>query len=415
MASVCFYFQVHQPFRIKKYRIFDVGNDPHYFNDKSDNDTNNEKIFHRVANKSYLPTNKLMLHLLKKHPEFKITFSFTGVFLDQLEMYSPETLKSFQDLVATGRVEILSETYYHSLAFIYSKNEFTRQVKKHRKKIKELFGVTPTVFRNTELIYNNEVAKEAEKIGFKGIIAEGAEKILGWKSPNFLYTPEGTDNIKVLLKNYRLSDDIAFRFSDKSWSDYPLTAQKLSKWISETKEEGSLINLFMDYETFGEHQWEDTGIFHMLESLPAEILKYSHNKFVTPSEAIDNYPAVSKIDIPDYVSWADTERDLSAWLDNEIQQEAVQKVYALEPLVYESNDKDIMEDWRRLQTSDHFYYMSTKWMNDGTVHTYFSPYESPYDAFMTYMNALKDLKIRITKKIEIYKGKTPVSISKISI
>lgn len=399
MASVCFYFQVHQPFRVKRYNIFDVGNDPHYFNDSSDQDVNNEKVLHKVARKSYLPTNRLLLHLLKMHPEFKISFSLSGVFLDQLEMYSPETLKSFQDLVKTGQVELLSETYYHSLSFLYSKNEFRRQVKKHKKKIKQLFGVVPQVFRNTELIYNNDIAQEVERMGYKGILSEGADHILGWRSPNFLYSPVGTSNIKLLMKNYRLSDDIAFRFSEKSWADYPLTAPKFSEWVSQVNGNGNVVNLFMDYETFGEHQWEDTGIFQFLEALPGEILKNPDNNFVTPSEAISLYETAAEIDVPNFISWADTERDLSAWLSNDIQNDAIQKVYDLEPSVYESNDKDIMEDWRRLQTSDHFYYMCTKWFADGDVHTYFSPYDSPYEAFVAYMNALRDLKVRIQAKI----------------
>lgn len=398
MASVCFYFQVHQPFRIKKYRIFDVGHDHDYFNDKSDRDINNEKILHKVANKCYLPTNKLMLELLEQHPEFKIAYSFSGVFLDQLEEFSPETLVSFQKLVKTGRVEILDETYYHSLSFLYSKEEFVRQVELHRAKIKKLFGVTPQVFRNTELIYSNELAKFVEGMGYKAILAEGADHLLGWRSPNFVYQSPGTKTIKTLLKNYKLSDDIAFRFSAKSWEEWPLTSEKFSQWVNNVNGNGNLVNLFMDYETFGEHQWEDTGIFDFMRALPGEILKHPDNEFLTPSEAADKYPAVGEFDAHNYVSWADVERDLSAWLSNTMQHEAINNIYALEADVFATGDAKIIEDWRKLQTSDHFYYMCTKWFADGDVHKYFNPYDTPYEAFIAYNNVLHDLRLRIEEK-----------------
>ncbi len=395
MASVCFYFQVHQPFRVKDYRVFDIGNDSNYFNDDSDRLINNKKILNKVAEKCYLPTNALILELLNKYPEFKISYSFSGVFLDQLEEYSPETLVSFQKLIATGRVEILAETYYHSLSFLYSLDEFHRQVDLHRKKIHKLFGVTPTVFRHTELIYNNALAHEVEKMGYKGILAEGADHILGWRSPNFLYRPQGTKNIKLLLKNYRLSDDIAFRFSSQEWSGFPLTAPKFADWVSQVNGNGNVVNLFMDYETFGEHQWEHTGIFNFLRHLPEEIYKHPDNDFVTPSEAIERYEAVSELDVNNFMSWADVERDLSAWLSNAMQHDAIQSVYKLEGDVLATKNKKIIEDWGRLQTSDHFYYMCTKWFNDGDVHKYFNPYNTPYEAFIAYMNALQDLKLRI--------------------
>ena len=395
MASICFYFQVHQPYRIKKYRIFDIGNNNEYFNDRSDSNLNNEKILLKVAGKSYLPTNKLLLKLLKQHPEFKIAFSFSGVLLDQLEEFSPETLLSFQELVKTGQVEILSETYYHSLSFLYSREEFKKQVERHKRKIKKIFNVTPKVFRNTELVYNNDLAWEVEQMGYKGILAEGWDDILGWRSPNFLYSTPGTKKIKLLLKNYKLSDDIAFRFSNKGWEEHPLTAPKFSHWINAVNGNGNVVNLFMDYETFGEHQWEDTGIFKFLEALPAEILKHPDNDFVTPSEAIERYDTVGVLEMPHFVSWADVERDLSAWLSNDIQHDAIQKIYDLEKKVLATEDSSIIEDWRCMQTSDHFYYMCTKWFNDGDVHKYFSPYDSPYEAFISFMNALSDLKHRV--------------------
>ncbi len=398
MPSVCFYFQVHQPLRVKRYRIFDIGNDHDYFNDDSHLNLNNKKILEKVANKCYLPANKVLLDLLKKYPEFKISFSLSGIFLEQIERDYPAVLDSFQKLVSTGQVELLSETYYHSLSFLYSKKEFKRQVNLHKKKIKELFGVTPKIFRNTELIFSNEVAQAAESMGFKGILAEGADHVLGWRSPNFLYKPKGTKTIKLLLKNYRLSDDIAFRFSSREWKEFPLTAPKFAQWVSSVNGNGEIINLFMDYETFGEHQWEDTGIFEFLKHLPAEILKHPDNSFVTPSEAVKKYKTVAELDIPYYVSWADTERDLSAWLSNAIQNDAIAKVYSLEEQVLKTKDKKIIEDWRKLQTSDHYYYMCTKWFADGDVHKYFNPYESPYEAFISCMNVLNDLEWRLKNR-----------------
>ncbi|OGM32477.1 alpha-amylase [Candidatus Woesebacteria bacterium RIFCSPHIGHO2_01_FULL_44_21] len=398
MSSICFYFQVHQPLRIKKYRYFDIGTKSAYFDDDSESNLNNKRIIHKVAGKSYLPTNKLLLELIKLHPEFKVSFSLSGLAIEQFERFSPETLESFQRLVDTGRVEVLSETYYHSLSFLHSKDEFKSQIELHAKKLKAVFGVNkPEVFRNTELIYNNDLAVEVEKMGYKGILAEGADHILGWRSPNFVYSPVGVKKIKILLKNYKLSDDIAFRFSEKTWKEYPLTSEKFASWANAINGNGEVINLFMDYETFGEHQWEDTGIFNFLRALPGELLKHPDNDFVTPSEAVKRYKPVGAIDAPNYVSWADVERDLSAWLSNSMQEDAMKKLYALEDRVQKSKNRKIKEDWRRLTTSDHFYYMCVKWFNDGDVHAYFNPYDSPYDAFRYYMNVLADMEIRLTK------------------
>jgi alpha-amylase len=261
--------------------------------------------------------------------------------------------------------------------------------------VRDLFGYEPVVFRNTELIYSNEVGKEIEEMGYKGILAEGADHILGWRSPDFLYRPKGTEHIKLLLKNYKLSDDVAFRFSSKDWSEFPLDAGKFATWLSAKNGNAEVINLFMDYETFGEHQWADTGIFEFLRHLPTELLKNQSNYFVTPSEAIRRFEAVAELDVPHYVSWADVERDLSAWLSNSLQHDAAEKVYRLEREVLESKDPDLIHDWRKLQTSDHFYYMCTKWFADGDVHKYFNPYETPYDAFISFMNALTDLRGRV--------------------
>ncbi len=395
MSSICFYFQVHQPWRVKKYRIFDIGKDHDYFNDSSESNLNNKKILEKVMNKCYLPTNALLLELLKKHPEFRISFSLSGVFLEQVEQFAPKVFESFQKLVDTGRTEVLSETYYHSLSFLYSRDEFKSQVQMHKKLVKKLFGVTPQIFRNTELIYNNEIAQVVEQMGYKGILAEGVDRILEWRSPNFLYKPKGTQKIKLLLKNYRLSDDIAFRFSSRDWNEYPLTAPKFAQWVHAVNGNGEVVNLFMDYETFGEHQWEDTGIFNFMRALPAEILKHPDNNFVTPSEAVKKYKAYGELDVPHYISWADTERDLSAWLSNAMQHDAMRIVYDMEHDVLATKDRAIINDWRKLQTSDHFYYMCTKWFADGDVHKYFNPYESPYDAFISCMNVLQDLKLRV--------------------
>jgi len=321
--------------------------------------------------------------------------------LEQLERFAPEVIDSFRKLVDTGCVEILDETYYHTLSFLYSKEDFKEQVELHNKKIRQLFNFKPKVFRNTELIYSNEIAGAAEKMGYKGILAEGADHILQWRSPNFIYSPKGAGNIKLLLKNYRLSDDIAFRFSEKGWGEYPLTAPKYASWISKINGNGNLVNLFMDYETFGEHQWEDKGIFEFLKHLPNEILKHPDNDFVMPSEAIKRYNAVGELDFPYYVSWADIERDLSAWLGNKMQQEALRGIYLLETPVKLSKNPALIDEWRKLQTSDHFYYMCTKWFNDGDVHKYFNPYDSPYEAFISYMNILNDFRIKANKLGEV--------------
>ncbi|MBW2967614.1 glycoside hydrolase family 57 protein [Candidatus Woesearchaeota archaeon] len=390
MVSICFYFQVHQPFRMRRYPIFDIGKADNYFDDKK-----NIEVLHKVARKCYIPANNLMLELLHRHPQFKIAYSLSGVFIEQCERWAPEVIESFKRLAETGRVEFLSETYYHSLAYLFSKDEFRAQVEKHRKKIKELFGVEPRVFRNTELIYNNEIAKFIEDMGYDGIISEGWDPVLKWRSSNFLYRPTSTKSIKLLLKNYKLSDDIAFRFSNRGWSEWPLTTEKFGQWVNAYNGNGEVINLFMDYETIGEHQWEDTGIFDFLRQLPVEVLKHPDNDFVTPSEAIDRFEVKDEVDCHHLISWADMERDLSAWLGNRIQQSAINRLYALEQDVKKSNDPALIENWRKLQTSDHFYYMCTKWFNDGDVHKYFNPYDSPYDSFINFMNVLNDMTVRL--------------------
>ena len=395
MPTICFYFQVHQPLRVKKYSIFQIGKDHLYFNDDSESNLNNKKVLAKVIEKSYLPANELILKLLKKHPQFKVSYSLSGVLLDQLEKDFPQVIKSFQKLAKTGQVEFLGETYYHSLSFLYSKKEFLNQIKLHAVKIKKLFGQKPKVFRNTELIYNNDLAKFISKLGYKGILAEGADHILDWQSPNWVYRPKGIKKMALLVKNYRLSDDIAFRFSAKSWSEHPLTATKFAQWLSAINGHGQVVNLFMDYETFGEHQWSDTGIFNFLKALPGEVLKNPENNFMTPSGVIKKYKPVGELNFPNFVSWADVERDLSAWRSNPMQHDALKKLYNLEKSVLRTKNAGLMADWRYLQSSDHFYYMCVKWFADGDVHKYFNPYESPYDAFITFMNVVNDLKLRV--------------------
>jgi len=395
--AIVLYLHVHQPFRVRHYTIFDAGRYHDYFDASSGRPENNEDVIRKVAEKSYLPMNRKLLELLKKHPEFKLSLSITGTVIEQFERWAPDVLKSFQDLTETGRVELVGETYHHSLAFFYSRAEFEAQVEMHRKKIQDVFGQTPKVFRNTEFAYNNDLAYWAEKAGYKAILAEGWDAILGWRSPNFVYQPSYTDHIKLLLKNYKLSDDLAFRFGDRSWSEWPLTADKYTHWISETGD-ATNFDLFMDYETFGEHQWADTGIFQFLEQLPVEWLKNSDHTFMTVSETADSFEAKDKVDAPYTVAWADTERDLSAWLGNRMQQQAIQAVYELREKILATQDQSLIDDWRKLQTSDHFYYMCTKWFNDGDIHAYFSPYESPYDGFIYFMNTWHDLKYRLAEK-----------------
>ncbi|HLB74509.1 MAG TPA: glycoside hydrolase family 57 protein [Sedimentisphaerales bacterium] len=392
MPSVCFYFQVHQPLRLRHYTVFDSNHQ--YFDDFK-----NASVCRKVANKCYLPANRLILELIRRFEgRFKVAYSITGVLLEQLQHYSPEVLSTFDALAQTGCVEFLGETYYHSLSFLYSRNEFITQVNKHCETIEQLFGQKPRVFRNTELIYNNELACLIEAMGqFDGIITEGADHILGHRSPNFLYKPKNCRHVKLLLKNYSLSDDIAFRFSNRDWPEWPLTAEKFARWISDVNGNGNVVNLFMDYETFGEHQWEDTGIFNFVRNLPEKILEHPDNNFKTPSDVIESYRPVDTVAVPHIISWADTERDLSAWLGNAMQSNAIHELYRLEKQIKSTGDAKIISDWRKLQASDHFYYMCTKYFADGDVHKYFNPYDSPYDSYINFMNVLDNLQSRCSK------------------
>ena len=392
--GIVLYLHVHQPWRVRNYDIFDVASKHNYFSESASPDQDNELIFHKIADKSYKPMNHLLEKLLNDHPDFKVSLSITGTFIEQAEQFDSSVLDSFRRLVDTGRVEILSETYHHSLAFFYDRNEFEAQVERHRQKIREVFGVETRVFRNTELAYNNELAKWADDHGFNGIIAEGWDDVLGWRSPNYVYRPVNTGNIKLLMKNYRLSDDIAFRFSDRGWADWPLTADKYHRWASTALEDAPLLNLFMDYETFGEHQWAEDGIFEFFEQFVRHWVSRPDQKFYTISEAIEAIEPQGEISVTQTVTWADSERDLSAWLGNNLQHEAMKYIYDMTERVMRTGDEQLIDDWRKLQTADHVYYMSTKHADDGSIHSYFSPYSSPYEAFLNYMNAIRDIRWR---------------------
>ena len=386
MPSICFYFQVHQPYRLRRYSFFDIGQD-HFYEDVEANRT----ILDKVARKCYLPMNALLLKMIKRwEGRFKVSFSISGVAMDQFAEYQPEIIDSFRALADTGCAELISETYAHSLAALFDPDEFRAQVKMHDDLLMKHFGVTPHVFRNTELIYRNDIAQMVEDMGYDAILTEGADHILGWRSPNFMYSPQSCNRLKLMLKNYRLSDDIAFRFSNRGWEEWPLTTEKFANWAHAVNGNGELINLFMDYETFGEHQWAETGIFDFMEALPAAIFTSPDMDFVTPSEAAKRYSPVAKVDVPNAISWADVERDLTAWLGNDMERDAIEACYALKDKVMATGDEGVIRTWRRLQTSDHFYYMCTKWFSDGDVHKYFNPYGTPYDAYINYMNVLSD-------------------------
>jgi alpha-amylase len=395
MKTVCLYFQVHQPFRFRRYRFFDIGNDHYYFDDYT-----NESTLNKIATHCYLPANDLILKLIKKYKgKFKVAFSITGVAIEQFKLYAPEVLDSFKALAETGHVEFLGETYAHSLVALKDEEAFAKQVNIHSDMMEELFGKRPTVFRNTELVYSDQIGDMVSRMGFKAMLTEGAKHILGWKSPNFLYCNAINPRLKVLLMNHKLSDDIAFRFGNCQWNEWPLTSNKFANWIDTLDKREEVINLFMDYETFGEHQSKETGIFEFLEHLPFEILKHKDLKFGNPSEVAAELQVVAPVSVPNPISWADEERDLTAWLGNEMQQEAFDKLYALLPKMKRCSDSKLYKDWSYLQCSDHFYYMCTKFFSDGDVHAYFNPYETPYEAFINYMNVLSDFSIRLNAAV----------------
>ncbi len=418
MASVVFYFQVHQPFRIKPYSVFD--DHPFYFDTEK-----NGSICQKVADKCYRPMNRVLLDLIKENDgNFRCAFSISGVAIQQFEEFAPDVLDQFKQLAETGCVEFLAETSHHSLSFLYSRKEFEQQVDAHTKLMQEHFNQTPVVFRNTELVYSNEVGHAVSKImdadgnpRFKGVCCEGWDHYLGFRKPSYIYTPPGAPigaggkPLGLLLKNYRLSDDVAFRFSNRGWTEWPLSAEKFAGWVNNVNGDGFLVNLFMDYETFGEHQWADTGIFEFMRALPKAVYDVNpgQNHFITPSMALDEFTPVGEYDVPHYLSWADTERDLSAWLGNAMQANALHETYRIEDNIRKlavdtslSAEEQktagyLLEDWRKLTTSDHFYYMCTKYWADGDVHKYFSPYDSPYDAYINFMNVLDNVQARLAE------------------
>ncbi len=391
--AICFYFQVHQPFRLKRYRFFDLGHDHYYYDDFS-----NESIMRKVAGKCYLPANKVIMDLIQKHKgKFKVAFSLSGIVINQFRLYAPEVLESFRQLAETGMVEFIAETNAHSLASLKNRSQFEHQIEIHREMMKTFLGVETTSFRNTELIYSDQIGSWIADMGFKSMLTEGAKHVLGWKSPNYLYCNAVNPRLKVLLRNFVLSDDLAFRFSNKSWSAWPLTADKYASWLNKLAPKSELVNIFLDYETFGEHNWKETGIFDFLQHLPGAILKKTPFRFMTPSEIADTLQPVSAISVTSPISWADEERDITAWMGNELQVAALDKLYELSDKVKKCNDEQMNKDYEYLQSSDHFYYMATKFFSDGAVHAYFNPYETPYDAFMNYMNVLSDFEIRVNR------------------
>ena len=395
--SICLYFQVHQPNRLRLYRFFDIGKDSHYYDDFA-----NRTILRRVAQKCYLPMNALLLELIEANKgAFKVAFSISGSVLEQFDRYAPEVIESFRKLAQTGSVEFLSETYYHSLASLASPIEFKNQVLKHKAAIEHYFGVTPKAFRNTELIYSDAIGEMVYDMGFKTMLTEGARHVLGWKSPNFLYSCAQAPSLKLLLKNSSLSDDIAFRFSDRGWSDWPLTCEKYLSWIKAAAQNDEIVNLFMDYETFGEHQKAASGIFDFMRALPEIVIKDGEFEFVTPTQAAKKHRPVGDLDVMDPISWADEERDVTAWLGNELQNDAFNKLNDQAEKLALLNDEALWSDFGHLQESDHFYYMCTKFFSDGAVHKYFNPYDTPYEAFINYMNVLSDFILRVDDAISV--------------
>ncbi|MDA1079441.1 MAG: glycoside hydrolase family 57 protein [bacterium] len=392
MANICLYFELHQPLRLAPVPLTSLGALIESYFSQAERDDNKE-IFSKVAKKSYYPMLQLLLKLLRKEPTFTFALSLSGVFLEQAEAYEPRVLKLLQQLVKTGRVELLAETYYHSLASLYSTTEFVAQVTKHEQLLKQLFGVQPTVFRNTELIYSNAIAEQVRALGYRGMLTEAVPRYLDSRPPTQVYHSSTKSRLPLLLKQAQLSDDIAFRFSDKSWRWHPLSVAQYLQWF-ESYGPNECVNLFMDFETFGEHQWEDTGIFEFFSKFVSDAIRAKKHAFITPSVAL-RAKSAGEYDVPDPISWADVDRDLTAWTGNALQQDTLRLLYSFEQAVQEKNDEQLLADWRFLQTSDHFYYMCTKWAADGDVHAYFSPYNSPYEAYRQYAVVLAHLRERL--------------------
>jgi alpha-amylase len=406
MTDVVLYFQVHQPFRLRRYTFFDIAVEDRYFDDDE-----NKRILQRVAERCYLPMNALILDLIEKHAgKFRVSYSLSGTVLDQMEAWAPEALASFQALSASGHAEFLGETSHHSLSSLTDLAEFEGQVAAHADRIERLFGRRPTTFRNTELVIDEKIAKTVEKLGFNAMLGEGADHLLGWRSAHYVYRAEGTTNLDLLLRDYPRADDIAFRYSNKTWDQWPLTPEKFARWIHEAGVKDAFIGLFMDYETFGEHQWKETGIFDFFAGMVPAVLSNERFRFRTPADVANEHESVGKLAIPRPVSWADAERDVSAWLGNPMQRAANEALYAIRPDVVElaaTGDARLLDHWRRLSTSDHLYYMCTKHFSDGEVHKYFSPYASPHDAFIAFMNVLDDLSRRVRQARTSERAITP--------
>jgi alpha-amylase len=400
MRSICLYFQVHQPFRLKTYRFFNIGDDHQYFDDYL-----NRSILRRVSEKCYMPANKIMLGLIREYGSaFRISYSISGTAVEQLQQYAPEVIESFKELSATGCVEFLAEPYAHSLASLNSKEEFLHQVKLHSDTIEKIFGQRPSTFRNSELIYSDKIGGMIAEMGFSTMMTEGAKHILGWKSPNYLYCSSVNPKLKLLFRNFRLSDDISFRFSDHAWAEWPLTTEKFVGWLNRVDPQEEVVNVAMDYETIGERQWKETGIFDFFKSLPKAVFSRSNFTFNTPADLNDKLQPVSSVHVPFPISWADEEKDLNSWLGNELQDEAFAKLYSVREKVSQCKDAALQRDWRLLQTTDHFYYMSTKWFSDGGIRKYFNPYPSPYEAFINYMNVISDFILRVERELDQNKG-----------
>ncbi|MCE4566184.1 alpha-amylase [Maribellus sp. CM-23] len=404
--SVCLFFQVHQPFRHRRYRFFDIGNDHYYYDDYS-----NDTIMRKIADKCYLPANKLILDLIDRmEGKFKVAFSITGTALEQFELYAPEVIDSFKKLAKTGCVEFLSETYSHSLSSLKNPEIFKEQIRLHDERIFGLFGQKPRIFRNTEMIYSDEIGAEIAGMGFLGMLTEGAKQVLGWKSPNFLYVNAINPRLKVLMRNFKLSDDIAFRFSNGNWSEHPLTADKFIGWLERLEEKEEVVNLFLSYESFGERQVAESGIFNFLESFVTKVSEKPHLRFATPTQVVEQLQPVSAVHVPEAISWADEERDLTAWLGNNLQKEAFNKLYELGKRMQRCTDVGLIKDWNYLQESDHFYYMSTKHSSDGRVNRSENPFDSPYGAFINYMNILSDFKIRLNAVVPENETESEIAI-----
>ena len=389
--TLCFYFQIHQPVRLRRYRFFDIGKRHDYFDEYV-----NRSTIRRITERCYLPMNQLIMDLIKRYgTNFKVSFSISGSALEQFALHAPEVIESFKELAKTGSVEFLAETYAHSLASLSDTDEFERQVQRHAARMEELFGQKPVTLRNSSLIYSDQIGERVAAMGFESMLTDGAKHVLGWKSPNFVYTNVMNPRLKLLLKNSRLSDDLTLRFSDHSWHEWPLTADKYARWLKDSTRDSEIVNLFMNYETFGENQLAETGIFEFMRSLPEYIFSTTDFEFLTPSEAVKKHQPVAPLHVPYPISWADEEKDITGWLGNELQNEAFEELFKIQPKVEALNDPELNEDYSRLQASDHFYYMRTKLFSDNDYHRYVSPYETPYEAFINYMNVLSDFVARV--------------------